>query len=64
MLSGDFALPVVHPVDLAGAGFPLIAQDLLEFDLGQTWGQPSAHELQTRRGSFGSAGGRCGGILL
>lgn len=64
ILSGDFALSVVEPVDLACTHLPLCAQDGLKLGLGQARRKASTDELQTRLGSFGAAGSLAGWILL
>lgn len=55
LLLGDLSPPVVEPVDLAGADFPLVADCSVELGLGQAWGQTTQHELQTWLGGFGAS---------
>jgi hypothetical protein len=50
LLCRDFALPVVHPVDLARTQLPLVAQGFHEFDLGEAWGRGAPAEPEDSSG--------------
>jgi hypothetical protein len=56
LLCRDFALPVVHPVDLARTQLPLVAQGFHKFDLGEAWRKSPTYQLLAGLGRLGAAG--------